>query len=577
MRRWWLASREHDVGASRVTPPECSRRTEWLVFGLVLVIIGAISISPVLTPAVGSDQHASVDAVRGHIEVIATEPHPMGTPEIERVRSYVIGALADMGLTAETQAVEAPDYLGIARGAPVEVVNVLARIPGSSSTGAVLLIAHYDTVPETAGANDNSMAVGNLLEVAREIQSGPQLANDVILLFSDGEEPNPRYGASAFLDHPWASDVAVALNFEAVGEFGPSLLVEELGGNGVSGAYAGAVDDPAAFSFMTQTAELIGGAATDFDVFRKAGVPGLVFATFRGSAIYHTADDSIDRVHDPEIAHQRATALSLAQALGDTDLTTIADGGFDIFFTVFPGTLIQHPPWWLAAVLASAAIGFIALVVLRWREGTVSTGGCLRDFGVSLGAAALAMIAGSLLWMLLVSLFPNMGVAASYVGLAAITVVIGAVAARVIGWRARLSGADSILVASLAIWVVVAGLVFLGAPRASYVFVWPALVGVMAALTMPWWTARWVWVGGSSIVALAALALTVPMIDTFFLIAGPRPGNPGSELPYVIAVSALGGFLAILLIGTTALAGAGRSAHVGCSCTPADHEGSEPL
>ncbi|MGI9529373.1 MAG: M28 family peptidase, partial [Acidimicrobiia bacterium] len=162
------------MGATPVTPLRCSRRTEWLVFGLVLVVIGAISISPILTPPVRGDQQASVGAVRGHIDVIAIEPHPMGTPEIERVRSYLIGTLAEIGLPTETQAVEAPDYLGIAGGSPVEVVNVLARIPGSSSTGAVLLIAHYDTVPETAGANDNSMAVGNLLEVAREIQSGPR-------------------------------------------------------------------------------------------------------------------------------------------------------------------------------------------------------------------------------------------------------------------------------------------------------------------------------------------------------------------------------------------------------------------
>ncbi|MGI9528410.1 MAG: M20/M25/M40 family metallo-hydrolase, partial [Acidimicrobiia bacterium] len=461
------------------------------------------------------------------------------------------------------------DYLGIAGGSSVEVVNVLARIPGSSSSGAVLLIAHYDTVPETAGANDNSMAVGNLLEVAREIQSGPKLANDVILLFSDGEEPNPRYGASAFLDHPWASDVAVALNFEAVGEFGPSLLVEELGGNMVSGAYASAVDEPAAFSFMTQTAELIGGAATDFDVFRKAEVPGLVFASLRGSAIYHTPHDAIDRVHDAEIAHQGATALSLAQAFGNTDLTAITDGGFDVFFTVFPGTMIQHPPWWLAAALLATVAGLIALVAIRSAEGGVTNSGMFGDFGVVLGATVIAMIAGSMLWMLLVSLFPNMGAAASYLGLAAIAAVIGAVAAWVIHGRTRRSGIDSILAASLAVWVVLAGVVFLVAPRVSYVFVWPALVGIIAALTMPWWTARWVWVGGSSIVALVALALAVPMIDTFFLIAGPRPGNPGSELPYVVAVSALSGFLVIMLIATTALAGARRSAHVGCSC-PSD-------
>lgn len=559
------------MGAKRISPLGCSRRTEWVVFGLVLIVIGALSFVPVLTPPIRGDVQASVDVVRGHIEAIAIEPHPMGTPEIERVRSYLIGTLAEAGITAETQAVEVPDYFGTAPGSSVEVVNVMARIPGTSSSGAVLFVAHYDTDLFTPGANDNSMAVGNLLEVARELEEGAPLANDVIVLFTDGEEPAPRFGASAFMDHPWADDVAVVFNLEAVGESGPSLLVEELGGNRVTRGYAGAVDEPAAFSFMTQTAELIGGASSDFDVFGEAGIPGLVFATLRGSAIYHTPNDSVDNVHDEVIAHQGTTALALARSFGDADLTDLDDGDFDVFFTVLRNVMVYHPPWWLAVVLVASLAGLVAVVALRWGEEALTGRALLVDTLATLLAALAAIVVSSLLWTLIVALFPTMGAAASYVGLASIAVVIGAIALSLMWLRAGARGPDSVDVAVLVAWLSIAALVFLGAPRASYVFVWPCLAGIVAALTMPWWRSRWAWVIGSSIVAFPAMVLVNPMVDTFFLIAGPRPGNVGSELPYVIAVSALCLFLVIMLIGATALAGVRRSADTKCSCPPATH------
>ena len=104
-----------------------------------------------------------------------------------------------------------------------------------------------------------------------------------------------------------------------------------------------------------------------------------------------------------------------------------------------------------------------------------------------------------------------------------------------------------------------------GAPGAAYVLVWPLVTATVAALSMPLWRWRWAWVIGASIVAAVALPLTVPVIDTFFLLAGPRPGNPGSELPYVIAVSVLCGYLVAVLIGATALAGSSRSTDGLCS------------
>ena len=59
--------------------PACSRRSQWAVFGFVLVVIAAVSIVPVLVPPLRGDTQVDIAAVRRHIEAIAAEPHPMGT------------------------------------------------------------------------------------------------------------------------------------------------------------------------------------------------------------------------------------------------------------------------------------------------------------------------------------------------------------------------------------------------------------------------------------------------------------------------------------------------------------------
>ena len=44
--------------------------------------------------------------------------------------------------------------------------NLIASLPGSSKDGQVLVIAHYDTVPDCPGADDNASGIAGLLEAA---------------------------------------------------------------------------------------------------------------------------------------------------------------------------------------------------------------------------------------------------------------------------------------------------------------------------------------------------------------------------------------------------------------------------
>jgi len=150
------------------------------------------------------------------LEFLARKPHPIGSEAHAAVREFIIGEIVKTGARAELQ-----------RGVVAEndLINVIAHLPGEQSTGTVLLMAHYDTVLQTPGAGDDCSGVVALLETLR-VLAKVSLRNDVILLFTDGEEEG-LLGAKLFArEHPAFESIEVVLNFEAIGNAGPAVMFE---------------------------------------------------------------------------------------------------------------------------------------------------------------------------------------------------------------------------------------------------------------------------------------------------------------------------------------------------------------
>ena len=512
---------------------------------LALILAGALGAAPLFPPrASPREDVARFSAKRAfeHIERIAREPHPIGTKANQDVREYLVAAIRRLGLEPETQPIPAPDYYG--PGGTVSVVNVMTRIPGDRATPAIALVGHYDTVPTSPGANDDASAIAVMLESARALLGSPErLGHDVILLFTDGEEPAPRYGSTAFVQrHPWAEHVGFVINLEAVGSGGPPLVIDENGPEAwVIEQYAEAAPYPVGFSYLTSTAKLIGGSNTDFAPFRDSGVAGIELAYLHGSSIYHTLADSSDHVGLDTLQQHGENVLALARWLADLESGQVPDDSDVVFFTVGRFALVRYPAaWTLALVLAAGLILAVSMGrQRRWRSALRSAVATLL---VVVGAGVLGVGA----WMLIARPRDTMGVLEGYAylgGLIALTAGLDLGVRRLLdGAGARPDAAGVALV-----WWVLGAALSAVAPGLGYLFVWPALLAGLVVL------ARTAGSHGdllSSVGAVAAvgpaLVLVIPAIDTFFQLAQPRPGNPDSQMLPVVALPLA---FAALLIG----------------------------
>ncbi len=206
--------------------------TKWVNrIGIPIIIVGAIVIGLMQIKAPEpADLNGPLDSFSSarameKLQVIAKEPHPIETPEHDKVRDYLISELEGLGLSPEVQKsfVTNEWFERVFTG---NIENIIARIPGTDNSKAIMIAGHYDSVPTSPGAADDGAAIAAMLETVRILQMSGPLKNDVILHMSDGEEAG-LLGSKAFTDeHPWAKDVGLVLNFEARGNKGESFMFE---------------------------------------------------------------------------------------------------------------------------------------------------------------------------------------------------------------------------------------------------------------------------------------------------------------------------------------------------------------
>ncbi|HWC55339.1 MAG TPA: M20/M25/M40 family metallo-hydrolase, partial [Sphingomicrobium sp.] len=261
--------------------------------------------------------------------------------------------------------------------------NVIATL-GPTTGKALLLSAHYDSVPVGPGAADDGIGVATLLEIGAILKDRP-LKRPVMLLFNEGEELG-LVGARAFLADPLSYNVDSLLNFEARGVTGPSRMFETSVPNGSAmSVYANAVRSPSASSLSTDLARLIPND-TDVTTYKERGWLTLNSAITGNETHYHSPADDLASLDTKSLQNMGDEGLALATRLSAGTPQTQGDR---IFSDLFGRIFIQMPMILGAICLAILLVAFGAI---RWRRGSLIRGTAVI-FGALVAGGVLAWLA----------------------------------------------------------------------------------------------------------------------------------------------------------------------------------------
>ncbi|HSF82909.1 MAG TPA: M28 family peptidase [Anaerolineales bacterium] len=339
-----------------------------------------------------------------HLEIIARDPRPTGEfPARTAVRNYLLGEIRNLGLQPQVQdtfglRLWGPDS-GYVSGGFVE--NILVRLPGSQSDGAILLIGHYDSTPGGPGAADNGSGVVILLELLRALQTGSPLRQDVIFLFTDGEEPG-CLGTYAFVaQHSWFEDIRRVINVDTIRDGSPGL-VQTIQENGIwVQALARTAQSPA---YLSLPLHLFPASDSDLVPFESTGIPGVSFGTNISQEV-HTALDRPEIVNPGSLQLAGDHILALVRYLGDQPMQEI-DAPNQTFFPVL-GRLVHYPVTWAIPLAILAGLCLLGTFVYGFYQKKLTWKGTGSGFLTLLLCLALSLGITILFWQGIQVLHPE--------------------------------------------------------------------------------------------------------------------------------------------------------------------------
>lgn len=361
-----------------------------MLAGCAVAIIAACSVGP---PGPGIDTRRAM----AHVEALAAlGPHPGDSPAARLAASYIETELQAINARVERMPVGTVALPATRRRAARTTVttdpNLLARF-GPPGGRALLVMAHYDTVPGSPGGVDNAAAVAVVLELARMLAAAPP-KTPVMLAFTANEEIG-LVGAEALAGRR-GDEVAFAVALDLIGGTGDlslngaSRLIgrAELGWLASAANRAGVVvRAPLPHRVVSRTWPAFERA--DHGPFTRHGIPAFHFY-HRGQdgesidLAYHSARDTAARVAPSSLDEIGRLLRALTEA------PPPAHDGDGFWLPIAKNVVV--PRWAvvaLDAVLAALALGLLlALRTTRARRG-------LGMFaGLGCYAVAIAVTAG---------------------------------------------------------------------------------------------------------------------------------------------------------------------------------------
>lgn len=343
------------------------------------------------------------------LKEITKKPHFTGSPEHEVVRNYLVSELEKLGLQVEVQ-----EQMAINQKwrAATKNKNILARIKGSESGKALLLLSHYDSNPHSSlGASDAGSGMVVILEGVRAFLAKNEIPkNDIIICISDAEELG-LLGANAFVNHhPWTKQVGLVLNFEARGSGGPSyMLLETNGGNKklIEAFQQAKTPYPVGNSLMYSIYKMLPND-TDLTIFREnADIDGYNFAFIDDHFDYHTVQDSYERMDMNTFNHQASYLMATLNYFANADLENLKSETDYVYFNYPIFGLVYYPFSWAIPMFIICALLFLGMIFMGILKRKNTVEGIVKGFYPFTFSLLISAAVAFFGWKLLLKIHPQ--------------------------------------------------------------------------------------------------------------------------------------------------------------------------
>jgi len=387
----------------------------YLLSGSILIAVWSISlnsppdpIGPNAPDTVFSSERAAM-----YLNEICQRPHSTGTAENKRVREYIVQTCREFGLETEIQNTTAVNrraaaFQGSSAVYSANVYNVVARLRGTGQTGkSVMVMAHFDSQPNTPGAGDDGASVAAMLETIHNLKaSGKTFMNDIVFLFTDAEELG-MLGAVGFAqDSVRLKEIGLLLNFDNRGNSGPLNMFETNPENGwVVEHFLKAAAHPFGNSLGYEIYRVLPND-TDFSIFRRAGISGLNEGFIYGYVNYHSPTDKPEDLDRGSLQHAGDNMLSLVKHFGNTSLeNTKADNVS--YFAIAGEWIVRHPASWNPVLLVICVLMVLAYIGIAWNKKQITAKGVLTSILAFIALIVLLFLTGILLSLGIGALYPS--------------------------------------------------------------------------------------------------------------------------------------------------------------------------
>jgi len=458
---------------------------------ITLFIIGVCAIwlsSYIIQPPAPQPESApstefSADRAFEHIEALAQTPRPIGTAANDSARNYIMDELRELGLEPTVQS-----GIGIGssfdRGLVGNANNIIAKIEGSNPQRTILLMAHYDSKPNTYGAGDDASGVAAILESLRAIKSQENsLKNNVWILLTDGEERG-LLGAELFAEEfEELQEIDLVLNFESRGSSGPSLMFETSENNGhLIPHFAQATPHPVANSLMYTVYKILPND-TDMSVTKRAGLDGLNFAFTKDFLHYHTMLDTPENLSRASVQHHGSNLLGNVRHFGNTNFAQQSETEF-VYFNNVTGGLLYYPSGWSFPLALVTALLLIAFLIYLFRTNQITIGRYLGSLLLFLITIAIGTLITYFGWQGFKAMHPQyqwiiQGEVYNHAWYFwGFTLLNTGLFIAIYSWFQNLLSVQELISGPFTLWIILSLGTAWYLPTAAYIFTWPALMGL---------------------------------------------------------------------------------------------------